>query len=204
MTPLPPTVWPDPRALHATAPEPLLWTVGLAGVFLLVWGARLRDRGVVLSTLVGALFTAWWLASLQAPLDLPGSIWIQTGTAAVVAGAAMWVAWLVPRLGLALSGLQIGVVLAAGALGIVLDAPWSVTVVVACAIVWPFAHEPLSWMCVPAIGASALTWSLGDPTGQWGAVLWFLGTIAAVFGQSRERDPAAGQAADRQDSVPVG
>ncbi|MBW2256286.1 MAG: DUF4203 domain-containing protein [Deltaproteobacteria bacterium] len=167
--------------------------VGVLGLVVLAWGARIYKPALVMVSFgAGAVGAAAALDALSTPmpaLDRPEVVIV----GALVAGAAVAaVAVAAHKLALLGVGALAGVVFA-GAVGALLPPetfPWWGVLIGALvgAVALPFAFPALLKIATPAVGAVLVAWALGRPDQLWViGGLWILGALFQL-GFVRERE----------------
>lgn len=179
--------------LAAGSPVLVRVLVGMAGVVLLLWGARIYKPAVwLVSFSAGALGAVVLLGAGAEDLPvLADPVVVVVGallTGAVVAGVAA----LVHKLGLIAMGGLGGVILAQTATQLVLAeaGPWWIGLIggLLGALAMPLLFKRLLVLLTAAAGALCLAWSVGQPThALLLAGLWVVGVLWQARHRRRRR-----------------
>ncbi len=197
MIPLLADLGPLPSLAEAAASTALGWRWGLgaASVLLLLYGARMSDRGVRLAVLASVVELGHIITSVtEDSSTLEGHAWVVGGTVAMLAALVLWLAEREHRLALVFVGVMVGAHAANGSFGWTASSPsvgWAHVAVGAAAV--PFLFEPFALFMAPAVGALGLTWALQRPeTPEVVVLVWGLAVLLQLFMEHRE--PEAGTA----------
>jgi len=179
--------------LFVDVPWAVRVVVGVLGLVVLFWGARIYKPALVMASFgVGAVGGVAVLDALSAPLpvlDRPEVLIV----GALVAGAAVAaIALAAHKVALLGVGAVSGVALAGG-IGALFPPglfPWWGVLIGALvgAVAMPFLFPALLKIATPAVGAVLVAWALGRPAQLWVVGgLWLLGALFQL-GFVRERE----------------